>query len=387
MPKAPDALLITDKSSIRYLSNFTGSSGFILKTKTATYLFTDFRYIERAKNTIRKGIKLINSTKLWKNPKELKKNWQKILKKHRIKILGIEENDLTIARYKKFKKISQKIKLKNCSGTIESRREIKTKQEISYTKKSQQINERVFLAIKKIIQDYCANKRHGSSAFLGRPSKTKTALPSQKTDRNSCTCRNCLPFLTEISLARKIIELGHAFGADEVSFAPIIAFGKNSSMPHHEPGLTKLKKGDLVLVDMGMKYKGYCSDMTRIIFTSKPTSKQKEIYNLVLKAQEAAIKKIKAGLSGKKADAISRSIIEKAGYGEQYGHAGGHGTGLDIHEQPSLSDNYKKPLKANSIITVEPGIYLPGEFGIRIEDMLLVTRNGNRNLTKISKKI
>jgi len=371
MPKAPDALLITDKSSIRYLSNFTGSSGFILKTKTATYLFTDFRYLERATRTIKKGIKLINSTKLWKNPKELKKNWQKILKKHKVKVLGIEEDDLTITRFKKFKKISRKIKLKNCSGTIESLREIKTPLEIKLTKRSQKINERVFLAIKKIIQDYCANKNLHPDSVLGRNSKTKKSPVN----------------FTEISLARKIIELGYAFGADEVSFAPIIAFGKNSSMPHHEPGLTKLKRGDLVIVDMGMKYKGYCSDMTRIIFTTKPTPKQKEIYNLVLKAQEAAIKKIKAGLSGRKADAFSRSIITSSGYGEQYGHAGGHGTGLDIHEQPSLSDNYKKPLKANSIITVEPGIYLPGEFGIRIEDMLLVTRNGNRNLTKISKKI
>ncbi len=366
MSKAPDALLITDKSNIRYLSNFTGSSGFILKTKTKTYLFTDFRYIERAKNTIKKNIKLINSTKLWKNPKELKKNWQKILKKHKIKTLGIEEDDLTITRYKKFKKISQnrsyRVRFKNCSGTIESLREIKTTNEIKLTKKSQQINERVFLAIKKIIQ--------GNSA-PGQRYKTKDHHVN----------------LTEKFLAQKIVELGYAYGADGVSFDPIIAFGKNSSMPHHEPGNTKLKKGDIVLVDMGMKYEGYCSDMTRIVFTAPPTKKQKEIYNLVLKAQEAAIKKIKAGISGKKADAFSRSIIASSGYGDQYGHAGGHGTGLDIHEQPSLSENYKKPLKANSIITIEPGIYLQGEFGIRIEDMLLVKKDGNIPLTTISKKL
>lgn len=141
------------------------------------------------------------------------------------------------------------------------------------------------------------------------------------------------------------------------------------------------------MIDMGVKYKGYCSDMTRMIFTSTPTPKQAKIYNLVLQAQENAIKKIKAGITGKKADNLSRDIINKNGYKEQYGHAGGHGIGLDIHEIPSLAENYKKPLLSNSIITVEPGIYLEGEFGIRIEDMILVTKTGNRNLTKIPKRL
>jgi len=124
--------------------------------------------------------------------------------------------------------------------------------------------------------------------------------------------------------------------------------------------------------------------MTRMIFTKPPTERQKEIYDLVLKAQKAGIKKIRAGITGKQADKFTRSIIEKAGYGEKYGHAGGHGIGLDIHEQPSLALTYKKPLKKNSVITVEPGIYLEGEFGIRIEDMLLITKNDHENLTKIT---
>lgn len=346
------ANLITNKSNIAYLSNFTGSSGFMLVTHRKSYLFTDFRYIERAKNKIKSGVEIVDITKMWKNPKSLKEHWQKLLKKLRINELGIEEDSITVSRFKKFRKISKKIRFKNVSGEIEQRREIKTNYEIKLIQKSQAVNEKVFLLIKNFIQSKV---------------EPKTQPP------------------TEIAIAWKIKELAQKFGAEGVSFDPIVSFGKHSALPHHEPDFTKLKKGDVVLIDMGMKYKGYCSDMTRMIFTTKPTKKQKEIYDLVLRAQQTAISKIKAGITGKKADSFARKIIEKAGYGEQYGHAGGHGIGLDIHEIPSLSENYKKPLRENSIITVEPGIYLTGEFGIRIEDMILIQKSGNKNLTKISK--
>lgn len=357
---SPQAKLITDKSNIKYLSNFTGSSGFMLLTDKKSYLFTDFRYIERAQKTIKTGIEIVNTTKVWKNLKELKINWQKILSKHKIKVLGVEEGNLTVTQYKKYRKISPKVRFVDISGEIEKQREIKTSKEIALMTESQRINEKVFNEINKIIRKWSAQ--------------------SSKEQKNSTTIR-------EIDLAWKIKELGHKYGAEDVSFDPIVGFGKNSSIVHHSPGNTVLKKGDIVLIDMGMKYKGFCSDMTRMIFTGKPTAKQKEIYNLVLKAQETAIEKIKAGVSGEKADNYSRDIIIKAGYGEFYGHSGGHGVGLDIHETPSLSANYKKPLKENSVITIEPGIYLEGEFGVRIEDMILVTKKGNKNLTKISKKI
>ncbi len=328
------------------MSNFTGSSGFMLLTKSKKYLFTDFRYIERAKNTIKKGIEVIDVTKVWRNPKELNKWWQKILRRHRITQLGIEEADLTVFRYKQFKKISPKIKFKDCSGKIEKLREIKSKPETSNIQKSQSINEKVFAEIKKVVQ------------------KRKP--------------------ITELDLAWKIKELGHKFGADDVSFAPIIAFGENSAIPHHSPTNRKLKKSDVVLIDMGMKYKGYCSDMSRTILPAKPTEKQKEIYNLVLEAQTHAIKNVKPGMTGRAADNLSRKIINKAGYEENYGHAGGHGIGLDIHETPSISRKYTKTLKPNTIITIEPGIYLPGEFGVRIEDMVLLGKK-TKNLTKIKK--
>lgn len=351
MKKSPQALLITNKSNIKYLSSFTGSSGFLLITKNKTYLFTDFRYIQRALSTIKKGISIIDSTKMWKNENILKENWQKILKRHHIRHLGIEESNLTITQFKKFKKISnsknKKIIFTDISDKIELLREIKSKKEIEKIVQSQQINEKVFNEIKKII--------------LKRPP------------------------LTELDIAWEITELGHKYNAEDVSFSPVVAFGENSASPHHSPTSKKLKKTDVVLIDMGMKFEGYCSDMTRTILPSIPTKKQKEVYALVLKAQNYAINNIKAGITGRRADKFSRSIIEKAGYKKFYEHAGGHGIGLDIHESPALSENYKKKLKANSIITVEPGIYLPGEFGVRIEDMVLIKKTGNKNLTKVKK--
>lgn len=352
-------LLITNRSNIRYLSNFTGSTGFMLITKGKKYLFTDFRYIERAKNSIKRGIQIVDTTKMWKNPELLQTNWQSILKKHRIQTLGVEEDDLTMTKYKKFKKISRiktrkkQTKFADCSGKIQKKREIKKKIELEYIAKSQKINEKVFKKIKKIIIEH-----------LKSPKKTK---------------------IREIDLAWKIKQLANEFGAEDVAFDPIVAFGKHSAIPHHQPDKTPLKKGDIVLIDMGVKYQGYCSDMTRTFFTQSPTKKQKEIYNIVLRAQVNGIKNIKSGISGQKADQFSRKIIEEAGYADYYGHGGGHGLGLDIHETPSLSENYLKKLKINSVITIEPGIYLPNEFGVRIEDMVIVQKNGVKNLTKIPK--
>jgi len=348
----PDSFIVTDKSNIKYLSNFTGSHGILFVTSQKTHLFTDFRYIERAKKTIKKNIQVLELNK---------ENWQEILKKENTKILGIEEDNLTISRFKKIKKLCKiknlKIKFQNISGVIESRREIKSPQEIKLITKSQKINEKTFLMIKKFIQD-CVSTQSAKS-----------------------------PLPTEIEIAWKIRELGYQFGAEEVSFDPIVAFGKHTAIPHHSPDKTRLKKGDIVMVDIGMKYKGFCSDMTRMIFTATPTKFQKEIYELVLKAQENGINKIASGITGKKADALSRDMIVKKGYGENYGHSGGHGIGLDIHEQPSLAEKYTEKLKENSIITVEPGIYLTGKFGIRIEDIILVKKDKSINLTKISKKL
>jgi Xaa-Pro aminopeptidase len=357
--KIVQAKLITNKSNIQYLSNFDGSSGFMLITLSKKYLFTDSRYIQRAKNHIKKGVEVVDVTRVWRNKEELQKKWVNILNKHRISFMGIEEDSLTLDRFKKFKKISRgakrRIKFINIAGEIESSREKKSQTEIKLITRSQRINEKVFEEIKNLI---------------------KTHQKSSSTKK-----------LSEIELVWKIKELGYLHGADDISFDPIVAFGKNSAIPHHKPDKTILKKNDVVLIDMGMKYRGYCSDMSRTLLPQKPTAKQIKIYNIVLEAQKEGIKKIKAGISGAKADSYSRKIIADAGYAENYTHAGGHGIGLDIHESPSISENYTKKLKVDSVITVEPGIYIDGEFGVRIEDMILLTADRNKNLTKTPKEL
>ncbi|MFC1615614.1 M24 family metallopeptidase [Patescibacteria group bacterium] len=246
--------LITNKSNIKYLSNFSGSYGFMLITKNKKYLFTDFRYIERAKNNIKKGIIIIDSTKMWKNSDLLKEKWHKILKKHKIKLLGIEEDNLTISQFKKFRRISRikewkkPLKFFKSINKIQKKREIKNKNEIQAIIKAQRINEKVLKEIIKII-------------------------------KKSIKIR-------EIDLVWKIKQLGYEFGADDVAFDPIVAFGKHSAIPHHLPDKTYFKKGDIILIDMGMKYQGYCSDMTRTFFTKKPTKEESKVYNLVSEAQK-----------------------------------------------------------------------------------------------------
>ena len=186
-----------------------------------------------------------------------------------------------------------------------------------------------------------------------------------------------------MELAWKIKNIGHDLGADDISFEPIVAFGPHSAIPHHHNTATKLKKGDTLLVDMGMKYKGYCSDMTRTFFFGKPSAQQQKVYELVLEAQEAGIKKIKSGVATKKVDEAARKAL--GNYEEYFKHSLGHGIGLEVHEMPSLSGRSTEILKENMIVTVEPGIYLDGKFGVRIEDMGRVTAKGYENFTGAAK--
>jgi len=354
--KKIDAYLISNKSNIQYLSNFNGSNGFMIISKKKKYLFTDSRYILRAKDTIKKDIELIDITNLWKNSDIIKKKLDQLVKKHKIETLGIEEKDLSIKQFKSFKQLfSSKIKYTDTNNFIENIREIKTKTEIGFIKKSQKINEEIFLEIKKIIH--------------------KSIKSSIKTE------------ITEKDIMYKIFELSYKLGAETQSFDPIIAFGKNSASPHHLPTNQKLKTKDIILIDMGMKFNGYCSDMTRTLFTVAPNTYEEKIYNLVLNAQNTAINNIKSGIPTKIISKKAQEIFEKEKLQNYFTHALGHGVGLDIHEQPSIHEKDKNTLKENSIITIEPGLYIENKFGVRIEDMILVTKKGHENLTNIDKNL
>ena len=195
------------------------------------------------------------------------------------------------------------------------------------------------------------------------------------------------PGMTELEAAAELEYLMKQEGAEDLSFNTIVASGLNSSMPHAIPGTKQFEKGDFITFDFGCKYKGYCSDMTRTVVLGKASDKQKEIYNVVLKAQLAGLDALKAGKSGASVDKVARDIIADAGYGEYFGHGLGHSVGLFIHENPRLSPSDDTILKENMIETVEPGIYVPGLGGVRIEDMVVVTKEGHINLAHSPKEL
>lgn len=343
--KNVQSILVTSKPNLRYFANFEGTKGYLLVMQKKAVFLTDPRYLEEAKKCVPKGTAVLDTGKKLEN-------WGKLLKKYRIKTLGIEDDAMTLLQYRSFRKISKGVKFKRIYPLLQKIREKKQKEEIADIVKSQRLNEKVLNAvIKKIV----------------RP-KVKAGV-------------------SEKDIAWEIKKLAHELGAEDLAFSPIVAFGKNTSVPHHKPGNRKLRKGDVVLIDMGVILKGYHSDMTRTFFTAPPTNLQKKIYKTVLKAQEAVIRKLQPGITGKRADSIARRVIEKAGYGENFQHGTGHGVGFEIHELPNLNEIYTKKLEENAVVTVEPGIYLEGKFGVRIEDMVVVTEKGAKNITKFRKNL
>ncbi len=338
--KNGEAFFITDFHNIHYFSGFTGSNGQLLITQKKAWLLTDFRYLLVAKKVLPKNITLINVQK------SLGTSLLDLVTSNKITRVYYEEKNISMARFKSLRKIFPKM-LKGCQSTAEKFRMVKTREEIKLITKAQRITEKVLEEVKKHLQ-------------VGK---------------------------TEQQIAWEIERLGHECGADTISFPPIVGFGSNSASPHHQNTNRKLKKGDIILIDMGMQYKGYCSDMTRMVFTKPPTPYVEKIYNKVLEAQETAIKNIKPGMKGAEIDTISRNIISEAGYGETFGHSLGHGIGLEVHEAPYLSQGYDSNLPVNTVVTVEPGIYLENSFGVRIEDMILIMPEKVKNITLAPKKI
>lgn len=195
------------------------------------------------------------------------------------------------------------------------------------------------------------------------------------------------PGVTELEIAAKMEYYMKSHGAQEKSFDTIVASGYHSAMPHAVPSEKILEMGDFITLDFGCKYQGYCSDMTRTVVLGKASEKQKEVYQIVLEAQKTALASLRAGMTGAEGDKLARDVIEKAGYGEYFGHGLGHSVGLEIHEKPGLSRKDETVLKPGMIETVEPGIYIPDFGGVRIEDMVVITEDGIRNLTGSPKEL
>ncbi len=334
-----DAILITDLVNVRYLSGFTGSSGSLIITKKKSVLLTDFRYQEQAAEEVRGFDVIIEHG-------ERTKEIEAVCHAKGIKKLGFEEQNVTYSFYRNLSK--RKVSLKPLANTVESLRIIKASQELSH------INSAV---------------KRAESAFRKLMPHIRAGASEQK-----------LALTLEYLLKKE--------GCKRLPFAVIVASGPMSALPHAQPTERKLKKGDLVVFDWGGESEGYYSDMTRtVLVKGNNISKQKELYYTVFEAQSRAIKAVKSGILSAVVDAAARDYINKKGYEDFFGHGTGHGVGLAVHEKPVVSWRNKETIRENMVFTVEPGIYLPGFGGVRIEDMVTVGKSRCEVMTSLPKKL
>ena len=342
------AIFVTSKINRTYLTNFSGSRGDFLITKNQAYLFTDLRYSERAKKEADNSIEIVTVDK------DYFKTVKNFLNKLRIKKLGIEADSISLQSFDNLKKNLRGIKLIKTYDLVKEIRAIKDEQEIKNLKKAIKITDNCFAYIFQFIK------------------------------------KNFIKGLAEKRIAWEMEKFIRKKGGDGLSFDSIVASGKNSAMPHYLTGNRKIKKGDIVLLDFGALVSGYHADMTRTIFIGQPSQKQKDVYKAVLKVQKLMIGKVKTGINGDSMDKEAKQIVEQLGYKDKFIHSLGHGVGLEIHEFPSLSldkDGKEIKFKENMIFTIEPGIYLTGWGGVRIEDIILATKNGRQILSKSPKDL
>jgi Xaa-Pro aminopeptidase len=345
-PKSPDALWIIQPENRRYLSGYKAtdtqineSSGSLLITGKKAFLITDSRYtIEAEREAV--DFEVITFQK------DLFTALTGLLTGLKVKTLGFEGDHLTWTQHreilKRLKAFEPQVRLAPIDGLIGRMREVKDKSEIRAMKASAEIMSTVLEEVLYGLE----------------------------------------PGLTEIEVAREIEELSYDAGAEGMAFPPIVASGPNAALPHAVPGRRKIGPKDPVIFDVGVKLDGYCCDMTRTIFLEEPSSKFKEIYKVVRKAQLAALEYVRPGEDSTTPDSVARNIIKEAGFGDYFGHSLGHGVGLATHEAPRLSPRNPVKLQEGMVVTVEPGIYIPGKGGVRLEEMVVIEKDGARILTE-----
>lgn len=334
-----DALLITNPYNRRYLTGFTGTAGVAVVSAEDAVFITDFRYMEQAEKQV-EGYRIVQHSKTVIGEVA---NQAKLMN---LQTLGFEKDDLT---YGMFELYDQQVaaELKPVSGVVEKLRLIKTEAEIAILKKAAHIADEAFSHICKFIK----------------------------------------PGVTELEVSNELEFFMRKLGAASSSFDTIVASGSRGALPHGVATDKVIESGELVTLDYGAYYEGYISDITRTVAVGEPSVKMKKIYDITLAAQELALRKIKPGMTGIEADAIARDYIISKGYGEAFGHSTGHGIGLEVHEGPTLSFRSDAVLQPNMAVTVEPGIYLPGIGGVRIEDDIIITETGNERLTHSTKQL
>ncbi|WP_018660652.1 M24 family metallopeptidase [Heyndrickxia acidiproducens] len=334
-----DGILITSPYNRRYMSNFTGTTGIVLISEKEAKFITDFRYVEQASKQC-EGYEIVQH----RIPVEQEIANQ--VENMGIRKLGFEQDYMSYSQYKQYESLL-KAELVPVSSLIENLRLIKSEAEIKILKEAADIADAAF----KHILDFLK------------------------------------PGVTELEVSNELEFFMRKCGATASSFDTIVASGIRSALPHGVASDKVIEKGDFVTMDYGALYKGYCSDITRTVAVGEPSEKLKEVYNVVLESQLLAADKLKPGMTGVEADAISRDYIASKGYGDAFGHSLGHGIGLEIHEGPNLSMRSKYVLEPGMIVTIEPGIYLPGIGGVRIEDDTLITEDSNELLTHSTKEL
>ena len=336
------ALLVTNIKNVSYLSGFTGSAGYLFVTPKSEILLSDSRYTTQLKTQcpdLEVDIRDSNSTIL--------DSVQRVAKSSKFQSILYEADSLTKSAFDQIASKLAGMELVSSSKMVESLRAIKDKFEIAAIQKSIKVNERAFEVIR-----------------------------SQLT-----------PDQTELQVAHNLEHQMRAFGAKGCAFDPIVGVGPRAALPHGFPSDTRIGDSPFVLIDWGAEVDQYLSDLTRVLVTNKVSAKFRTVYETVLKAQMAAIKKIRPGVSVKTVDLAARKIIENAGFGDYFGHGLGHSFGLEIHEHPFMSPIHDDLLEPGMVVTVEPGIYLPGVCGVRIEDDVLVTPDGHAVLSNLPKQI
>ena len=336
-----DGLLLTSRYSRHYSAEFDIAEGVAIVTKAGCRYFTDSRYIESAENNL-KGFEVLEMNRENNYIKRL----NDAIADFGVTKLGFEEPYITFAEYTYYHD-NLNAELIPYNKKINGFRDVKEDWELDLMRKAQAITDKAFTEV------------------IGR---IKTGM-------------------TELELQAELIYCLYKNGATGLAFDPIVVSGPNTSLPHGVAGERVIQEGDFITMDFGAQYMGYCSDMTRTVAVGYATEEMEKIYNTVLEAQLTALDISKAGTIGQEIDAAARKVITDAGYGEYFGHGYGHGVGLEIHEEPSPAGRNTDPMPVGAVCSAEPGIYLPGKFGVRIEDVIIFKEGGHENITASPKNL
>jgi Xaa-Pro aminopeptidase len=339
-----DALLVTHLPNIRYLCGFTGSAGALLVSESKCVFFTDRRYTEQVKEEVKAGRPIVGA----KGPLASAGEWLKSKSKTISIRLGVEDESLTVAARQRLASVlPAHVRLKFAHQLVERARMVKDRQEIILMREAAQLGAKLFDRALQVIR----------------------------------------PGISEMEIAGEMEFTARRAGADEMSFPTIIASGARSALPHGRASRAALPARGFVVCDFGVILAGYCSDETRTVHIGNPSREAKFAYEAVREAQQAAVQAVKPGATAGEVDGAARRVLRKAGLARYFTHSTGHGVGLEIHESPRIAAGQKEVLRPGMAITIEPGVYLPGKWGIRIEDTVVVTNEGCEVLTPTSKEL